>query len=40
MNTGVHMFFGSALILSLVSITPLSARPLQDQEAEQEQPKT
>ena len=40
MNAGAHMFFSSALILSLVSITPLAALPIQDQEAEGEEPKT
>ncbi len=40
MKAGAHMFFSSALILSLVSVTPLAALPLQDQEEEREEPKT
>ena len=40
MKAGAHMFLSSALILSLVSVTPLAALPLQDQEEEQEEPKT
>ena len=40
MKAGAHMFLSSALILSLVSVTPLAALPLQDQEGEQEEPKT
>ena len=40
MKAGAHMFFSSALILSLVSVTSLAALPLQDQEGEQEEPKT
>ena len=40
MKAGIHMFLSSVLILSLASVTPLAARPLQDQEEEQEEPKT
>ncbi len=40
MKAGVHMFLSSVLILSLASVTPLAALPLQDQEEEQEEPKT
>ena len=37
MKAGVHMFFSSALILSLVSVTPLAALPVQEQEEEREE---
>jgi len=40
MKAGAHMFFSSAVILSLVSVPPLAALPIQDQEEEQEEPKT
>ncbi len=40
MKAGIHMFLSSVLILSLASVTPLAALPLQDQEEEQEEPKT
>jgi len=40
MKAGTHMLFSSALILSLVSVTPLAALPVQDQEEEREEPKT
>ena len=40
MKAGAHMFFSSAVILSLVSVPPLAALAIQDEEEEQEEPKT